>query len=73
MLLAQAARIIMMRPHLWPNFSFGSWLAAAVTRMPGNKAAIALANKLARIAWSILRHGTSFNIAGDSNMATVAI
>lgn len=73
MLLVQAARIIMMRPHLWPNFSFGSWLAAAVARMPGNKAAIALANKLARIAWSILRHGTRFDIAGDRNMAAVAI
>ncbi|GHG35233.1 IS110 family transposase [Paracoccus aerius] len=73
MLLVQAARIIMMRPHLWPNFSFGNWLAGAVTRMPGNKAAIALANKLARIAWSILRHGTSFDAARDRDMATDAI
>lgn len=54
-LLVQAARIIMMRPHLWPNDSFDSWLAGVVTRVPGNKAAIALADKLARIAWSILR------------------
>jgi transposase len=73
MLLVQAARIIMMRPHLWPNFSFGSWLAGAVARMPGNKAAIALANKLARIAWSILRHGTSFDAARNRDMATDAI
>jgi len=73
MLLVQAARIIMMRPHLWPNFSFGSWLAAAVTRMPGNKAAIALANKLARTAWSILRHGTSFDAARDRDMAVEAV
>lgn len=73
MLLVQAARIIMMRPHLWQNYSFGSWLAAAVTRMPGNKAAIALANKLARIAWSILRNGTSFDTARDRDMAADAI
>lgn len=73
MLLVQAARIIMMRPHLWPNYSFGSWLAGAVTRMPGNKAAIALANKLARIAWSILRHGTSFDTAKDRDLAVDAI
>jgi transposase len=73
MLLVQAARIIMMRPHLWPNFSFGNWLAAAVTRMPGNKAAIALANKLARAAWSILRHGTSFDAARDRDMAMEAV
>lgn len=37
----------MMRPHLWPNYSFGGWLARAVTRMPGSKVAIELANKLA--------------------------
>lgn len=73
MLLVQAARIIMMRPHLWPNYSFGSWLAGVVTRMPGNKAAIALANKLARIAWSILRYGTSFDGHRDRDMAMDAI
>ncbi|SNR89627.1 hypothetical protein [Puniceibacterium sediminis] len=32
-----------------------------LTVMPRNKAAIALANKLARIAWSLLRHGTRFD------------
>lgn len=73
MLLVEAARIIMMRPHLWPNYSFGSWLAGAVTRMPGNKAAIALASKLARIARSLLRHGTSFDTAENRDMATRAI
>lgn len=73
MLLVQAARIIMMRPHLWPNFSFGNWLAAAVARMPGNKAAIALANKLARTAWSILRHGTSFDAERNRDMAMEAV
>lgn len=73
MLLVQAARIIMMRPHLWPNFSFGDWPAAAVARMPGNKAAIALANKLARTAWSILRHGTSFDAERNRDMAMEAV
>lgn len=73
MLLVQAARIITMGPHLWPNFSFGKWLAAAVARMPGNKAAIALANKLARTAWSILRHGTSFDAERNRDMAMEAV
>lgn len=73
MLLVQAARIIMMRPHLWPNFSFGNWLDGAVARMPDNRAAIALANKLARIAWSILRHGTSFDAARDRDMVMEAV
>ncbi len=73
MLLVQAARIIMMRPHLWSNFSFGRWLSDVVARMPGNKAAIALANKLARIAWSILRHGTSFDAAKQRDMSMEAV
>jgi len=63
----------MMRPHLWTNFSFGNWLAGAVGRMPRNKAAIALANKLARTAWSILRHGTSFDAARNKDMTMEAV
>ena len=37
------------------------------------EAAIALANKLARIAWSILRHGTSFDAARDRDMVMEAV
>jgi transposase len=60
-LFVQAAHIIMMRPKNWERFSFGPWLAEATKRMHKNKAAAALANKLARIAWSILRHGKGFD------------
>lgn len=45
--------MIMMRPHRLEAFSFGPWLDRAVSRMPRNKAAVALADKLARTAWSI--------------------
>ena len=65
MLFVQAAKIIMMRPHRWPDFSFGDWLARASERMHRNKAAVALANKLARMAWSILRHKTAFDAQQD--------
>ena len=65
MLFVQAAKIIMMRPHRWPDFSFGEWLARASERMHRNKAAVALANKLARMAWSILRHKTAFDAPRD--------
>ena len=61
-LFIQAAHIILMRPHNWERFSFGSWLKNAATRMHRNKLATALANKLARIAWSVLRHETTFDI-----------
>ena len=50
-----------MRPQNWPKFSFGPWLANAAPRMHRNKLAAALANKLARIAWSVLRHNVAFD------------
>ena len=41
--------------------SFGAWLQQADARMNRHKLAIAFANKLARIAWSVLRHGREFD------------
>ena len=60
-LFIQAAHIILMRPHNWEKFSFGAWLEQASQRMHKNKLAAALANKLARIAWSVLRNGRPFD------------
>ncbi len=60
-LFIQAANVILMRPHNWKKFSFGPWLEAASMRLHRNKLAVALANKLARIAWSVLRHGNKFD------------
>ncbi len=60
-LFVQAAQVILMRPHNWEKFSFGPWLKRASERMHKNKLAVALANKLARITWSILRHERSFD------------
>lgn len=71
MLFVQAANVVLMRPHRWPGFSFGDWLARASSRMHRNKLAIALANKLARIAWSVLRHGTPFDAPRDAVMVGV--
>ena len=61
-LFIQAANIILMRPHNWDRFSFGAWLLNAAPRLHRNKLATALANKLARIAWSILRNERTFDI-----------
>jgi len=60
-LFIQAAHVIMMRPHNWEKFSFGPWLTEAATRLHRNKLATALANKLARIAWSVLANGKAFD------------
>src|SRR5258708_6203344 len=68
-LLIQAAKVLLMRPHNWPRYSFGAWLKTASERLHRNKLAVALANKLARIAWSVLRHDKAF----DTHREAVAI
>jgi transposase len=68
-LLIQAAKVLLMRPHNWPRFSFGTWLKTASERLHRNKLAVALANKLARITWSVLRHDKAF----DTHLEVAAI
>ena len=60
-LFVQAAHVILMRPKNWEKFSYGPWLQQASVRLHKNKLAAALANKLARIAWSVLRNGKTFD------------
>ncbi|WP_227288039.1 IS110 family transposase, partial [Boseongicola sp. H5] len=71
MLFVQAAQVIMMRPKNWHKFSFGPWLEAASMRMQHNKLGVALANKLARIAWSVLSSGKDFDWKGQEIAAAV--
>jgi transposase len=54
LLFIQAARVILMRPANWPTHGFGAWLIRAIQRLHPNVLAAALANKLARIAWTVL-------------------
>jgi transposase len=60
-LFVQAAKVLLIRPQNWPRYSFGAWLKTAAERLHRNKLAVALANKLARIAWSVLRHDRDFD------------
>ena len=64
-LFIQAAHVILMRPNNWQKFSFGPWLTEAATRLHRNKLATALANKLARIAWSVLANQRDFDTNTD--------
>jgi transposase len=59
-LFVQAARVILLRPASWPKHSFGVWLARAAQRLHRNVLAAALANKLARIAWTVLAQERSY-------------
>jgi transposase len=53
-LLIQAAKVLLLWPAKWRQHGFGEWLVAASMRLHHNVLAAALANKLARIAWSVL-------------------
>ncbi len=46
----------------------GGWLRGLMVRMHKNAAVVALANKLARMAWAVLHHGEKFAM-GVSVMA----
>jgi transposase len=47
----------------------GSWLRALMQRVHKNAAVVALANKLARIAWVVLRRGEEFDAAATRAVA----
>ena len=59
-LFMQGARVILLRPANWMKHSFGPWLTAAAQRLHHNVLATALANKLARITWTVLAQGRRY-------------
>ena len=59
-LFVQAAWVVLIKPKSWERHGLKPWIEAAKKRLHRNVLAIALANKLARIAWSVLARGLSF-------------
>src|SRR5262249_25272329 len=59
-LFMQAARGILLRSANWPKHGFGLWLVRAAQRLHPNVLAAALANKLARIPWTVLAQERSY-------------
>jgi len=62
MLFVQAARTVLLRPQSWEKHGLKSWIEAAARRLNRFKLAIALANKIARIAWGVLHNGRNFEV-----------
>ena len=60
-LFVQAAWVAPIKPKIWEH-GLKPWLEAARKRLHHNVLAIALANKLARIAWSVLARGRAFEV-----------
>jgi transposase len=65
----QGARSVLLRRVTWANHSFGRWLEAAAPRLHHNVLAVALANKLARIAWSVLTRESGYTRTPDARPA----
>jgi transposase len=59
-LFVQAAWVVLIKPQIWQRHGLKRWIEAAKKRLHHNVLAIALANKLARIAWSVLARGRGF-------------
>jgi transposase len=61
-LFVQAAWVVLtkIKPEAWERYGLKSWIEAAKQRLHHNVLAIALANKLARIAWAVLHKGRAF-------------
>jgi len=68
-LFMQGARVILLRPANWAKHSFGLWLTAAAKRLHHNVLATALANKLARIAWTVLAQRRNYEARVITNVA----
>ncbi len=65
MLFVQAARVVLLKRVSWERYGLKNWIEAAAKRLHHNKLAIALANKLARIAWAVLHHGRNFEVSHE--------
>jgi transposase len=69
-LFVQAAWVVLIRSKNWERYGLKPWIEAAKRRLHRNVLAIALANKLARIAWSVLAHGRIFAAGEVAEAAT---
>src|SRR6202795_4715100 len=66
-LFVQAAWVVLINPRSWERTGLKPWIEAAKKRLHPNVLAIALANKLARIAWSVLARGRNFEARSNTN------
>jgi transposase len=72
-LFVQAAWVVLIKPKSWERHGLKPWIEAAKKRLHRNVLAIALANKLARIAWSVLARGRAFEARTNTNATAQAV
>jgi transposase len=71
-LFVQAAWVVLVKPTTWERHGLKPWIEAAKKRLHPNVMAIALANKLARIAWAVLNKEHKFECARTNTMTSRA-
>ena len=64
------AWVVLVKPMSWERHGLKSWIESAKKRLHHNVLAIALANKLARIAWAVLAKGRGFEATRTVNGST---
>jgi transposase len=69
-LFVQAAWVVLVKPKSWERYGLKPWIEAAKRRLHHNVLAIALANRLARIAWAVLNKERKFECVKTSEMAS---
>jgi transposase len=69
-LFVQAAWVVLVKPQSWQRHGLRSWIEAAKKRLHHNVLAIALANKLARIAWAVLAKGRNFEVTKKGEVSS---
>jgi transposase len=58
-MLIHGARAVLLRVK-YDTGGLGQWMHRLAQRAPGNKVVVAVANKLARIAWAVLSSGKDY-------------
>jgi transposase len=72
-LFVQAAWVVLVKLRKqWERYGLKSWIEAAKKRLHHNVLAIALANKLARVAWAVLNKGRAFACDKTDEMSRAA-
>ena len=69
-LFVQAAWVVLVKPVSWERHGLKAWIEAAKQRLHRNVLAIALANKLARIAWAVLAKGRGFETRRNADASS---
>jgi transposase len=71
-LLVLGATSMVYRAEQW-NSAVGAWTRGVLQRRPVRLVTVALANKMARIAWALMTRGETYQAKGRAPAAAAAV